>query len=333
MEQRRRCASGDRLVSQVTRRVDAEDFIGHVTIAPPPDLVNRSGVENPGQLDRFRDGSEFHRQVSGKREIAIAMRREPFGMVRPDDHHHALPRANAFHLRQSSVATMRWLRGEHGARNDEFSRSTGHRKRIEEPADEAHLCRLMTARRAISDVTLQFYGEDFAQWGSWLNSGQLIAAADELKGQAPATGADLDDTVHAIREPSDDGGMQALGRNKAVVELGFKSIEELPGETRVALGIGRAVDQQMTTVVCRDGRQVLPRISLEQRARADSINCPHCTRPNFSPFRTPGRCGGNPLADSVATDARTQPRDFRRSESGRAARGYRYSSCDGQPAQ
>src|ERR1700730_1669273 len=115
-------------------------------------------------------------------------------MVRPDDYHHALRCANAFHLSQSPASAMRLLRGEHGARNDEFSRSIGHRKRIKEPADDANRCRLMTARRSKRDVMLEFPSQDFAQRGSWFNGCQLIAAAHELKGQAPATGADLDDS-------------------------------------------------------------------------------------------------------------------------------------------
>src|SRR5260370_29902501 len=115
-------------------------------------------------------------------------------MVRPDDDHHALRRANAFHLSQSPVAAMRWLRGEDGARDDESSRSIGHWKRINEPPDDANLCQSMTARRTNGEVTLQFPGQDFAQWASWFNGGQLIAAAHEVKCQTPATGADLDDS-------------------------------------------------------------------------------------------------------------------------------------------
>jgi len=58
----------------------------------------------------------------------------------------------------------------------------------------------------------------------------IIASAYQLEGEPPAAGADLDDALHTIREPSNNGGMQALGRNKAVIKLGFKRIEELPGE-------------------------------------------------------------------------------------------------------
>src|SRR5712692_9230925 len=253
-------------------------------------------------------------------------------MVRPDDHHHALRRANAFHLGQSPLAAMRWLRGEHRAGDDELGRSIGHRKRIEKPGDDANACRLMSARPVRCDAS-EFLSQDFAQWANWLDGGQLVAAAYELEGETAAASADLDDALHAIGEPSDNRGMQPLGRYKAVVELGFKTIEELPGKTRVALGIGRAVDQQMTTVVDRDGRQVLRRISLEQRARPDPVNRPHCTRPSSSPFRTPGRCGGNSHSGAVAADPRTRWRDFPRSESGRAARECRYSSCDDRPAR
>src|ERR1700693_4741575 len=112
-------------------------------------------------------------------------------MVRPDVSPHALRRANSLHLSQSPAAAMRLLRGEHGARNDEFSRSIGHRKRIKEPGDDANLCQLITARRTNGKMTLEFPGQDFAQRGSWFNGRQLIAAAQELKGQPPATRADL----------------------------------------------------------------------------------------------------------------------------------------------
>src|ERR1700736_84907 len=254
-------------------------------------------------------------------------------MVRPDDYHHALRCANAFHLSQSPASAMRLLRGEHGTRNDEFSRSIGHRKRIKEPGDDANLCQLMTARRTNGKVTFEFPGQDFAQWGSWFNGRQLIAAAQELKGQAPATGADFDDSFHVIREPPEDIRMQTLGDHQAVVELGFKAVEQLPGETWIALWVGPVFDEQSTTLIGRDSRHVFPRISLEQPTRADPISRPHCTRPSSSPFRTPGRSGGNSQADAVATDARTQPRDFPRSESGRATRECRYSSCDDRPAR
>src|SRR6202521_1049283 len=151
-------------------------------------------------------------------------------MVRPDDDHHALRRANAFHLSESPAAAMRLLRGEHGTGNDEFSRSIGHGKRIKEPADDPNLCQLMTARRTNGKVTLEFPGEDFAQWGGRFNGRQLIAAAQELKGQAPATGADLDDSFHVTREPLEDIRMQTLSDDQAVVKLGCQAVEQLPGE-------------------------------------------------------------------------------------------------------
>src|SRR2546426_12816116 len=109
--------------------------------------------------------------------------------------------------------------------------------------------------------------------------------------------------------------MQTLCDDQAVVELGFQAIEQLPGETGIALWVDLVFDQQATTLLGRERRHVLPGISLEQGAGADPISCPHCTRPSSSPFRRPGRCGGNPRADAVATDARTQARDFPRSES------------------
>src|ERR1700737_3315536 len=217
-------------------------------------------------------------------------------MVRPDDYHHALRRANAFHLSQSPAAAMRLLRGEHGARNDEFNRSIGHRKRIKEPGDDANLCQLMTARRSNGKVTLEFPGQDFAQWGSWFNGRQLIAAAQELKGQTPATGADLDDSFHVVREPLEDIWMQTLRDDQAVVKLGFQAVEQLPGETGIAVWVGPVVDRESTTLVRRDRRNVVPRISLEQPTGADPSSRPHSPRPTSSPFRTPGRWGGNSQA-------------------------------------
>src|ERR1700738_1624630 len=254
-------------------------------------------------------------------------------MVRPDDYHHALRCANAFHLSQSPATAMRLLRGEHGAGNDELSRSIGHRKRIKEPGDDANLCQLMTARPTNGKLTLEFPGQDFAQWGRGFNGRQLIDAAQELKGQAPAPGAALDDSFHVTREPLEDIRMQTLRDDQAVVKLGFQAVEQLPGETGIAAWVGLVVDRQSTTLIRRDRHNVFPRISLEQPTRADPISRPHCTRPSSSPFRTPGRSGGNSQADVVATDARTQPRDFRRSESGRAAKECRYSSCDDRPAR
>jgi hypothetical protein len=114
----------------------------------------------------------------------------------------------------------------------------------------------MTARRTNSEVTLQFPGQDFAQWGSGFNGGQLIAAAHEVKRQAPATGADLDDSLHVIREPSEDIRMQTLCDDQAVVELGFQAVEQLPGEAGIALWVGPVFDQQSTTLIGRDSRNV-----------------------------------------------------------------------------
>jgi hypothetical protein len=153
---------------------------------------------------------------------------------------------------------MRLFRGENGARDDEFSRSIGHRKFIKEPRDDANLCQLMTARRTISDLTLQFPGQDFAEWGGWFNGGQLIAAAHELKCQTPATGADLDDSFHVIREPLENLGMQAFCDDQAVVEFRFQAVEQLPGETGIALWVGLVFDQQSTTLIGRDSRNVFP---------------------------------------------------------------------------
>src|SRR3984893_9378564 len=254
-------------------------------------------------------------------------------MVRPDDYHHALRPANAFHFSQSPAAAMRLLRGEDGARNDEFSRSIGRRKRIKEPSNDANLCQLMTARRTNGKVTLEFPGQDFAQWGSWFNGRQLIAAAQELKAQAPATGAALDDSFHVIREPLEDIWMQTLRDDQAVVKLGFQAVEQLPGETGIALWVGPVFDRESTTLIRRDSRNVFRRISLEQPTGADPISRPHCTRPSSSPFRTPGRCGGNSQADAAAADPRTRRRDFPRSECGRATTGCRYSGCDDRPAR
>jgi hypothetical protein len=118
------------------------------------------------------------------------------------------------------------------------------------------MCRLMTARRTNSEVTLQFPGQDFAQWGSGFNGGQLIAAAHEVKRQAPATGADLDDSLHVIREPSEDIRMQTLCDDQTVVELGFQAVEQLPGEAGIALWVGPVFDQQSTTLIGRDSRNV-----------------------------------------------------------------------------
>src|ERR1700674_918230 len=254
-------------------------------------------------------------------------------MVRPDDYHHALRRANAFHLSQSPATAMRLLRGEHGAGNDELRRSIGHRKRIKESGDDPNLCQLMTARPTNGKVTLEFPGQDFTQWGRGFNGRQVIAAAQELKGQAPATGADLDDSFHVTREPLEDIRMQTLSDGQAVVKLGFQAVEQLPGEAGIALWVGPVFDRQSTTLIRRDSRNVFPRISLEQPTRADPISRPHCTRPSSSPFRTPGRCGGNSQADAVAADPRTRRRDFPRSECGRATTGCRYSGCDDRPAR
>src|SRR6202140_5887593 len=261
------------------------------------------------------------------------MRREPFRMVRPDDHHHAPGRTGPLHFRESPVTAVRWLRGEHGACDDELGRLVGDRKRIKEPVDDTNLCRLLTTRRHRSEATLEFPGEELAQWRGWFNRGQLVTTADEVEGQPSAPGADLDDSFHVIRQPLQDIRMQALSHDETVVKFGLQAVEQRPGEVGIALRVGAVFDQQSTTIIGRDRRNVFARISLEQLTRADPISRPHCTRPSFSPFRTPEWYGGNSRADAVAADPKTQPRDFPRSESGRATRGCRYSGCGDRPAR
>src|ERR1700726_1677376 len=261
------------------------------------------------------------------------MSREPFRMVRPDDHHQAPGRTGPLHFREAAVTAGRRLGGEYGACDDELGRLVGDRKRIEEPVDDANLCRLLTARRHRSEAMLEFPGEEFAQWGGGVNRGQLVTAADEVEGPPPAAGAAPDDSFHVIREPLQDIRMQALSHDETVVKLGLQAVEQLPGEVSIALRVGAVFDQQSTTITGRDRRHVFRRIPLEQLARANPISRPHCTRPSSSPFRTPEWYGGNSRTDAVAADPKTQPRDFPRSESGRATTGCRYSGCGDRPAR
>ena len=56
--------------------------------------------------------------------------------------------------------------------------------------------------------------------------------------------------------------MQALGGDEPVVELGFESIEQLPGEAAVRAGISEVIDTEMKPLLGRENLEILPRISL-----------------------------------------------------------------------
>src|ERR1700730_7145967 len=119
------------------------------------------------------------------------MRDQPVGLVRPDDHHHAARRADALHLRKPPLAAVGGLGRQGGAGGDQLGRTVGGGEGIGEPADDADAPTLPSPRGG-GYWGAEVVTKTFPQRLSRLDSGEGVAATDQVAGEASGSRAGTD---------------------------------------------------------------------------------------------------------------------------------------------
>src|ERR1700746_972208 len=92
---------GQHLEGQITGRIDADHLERNLAPAASPNLIDRPGIEDLGQLHRLVRAAELDRHWAGEADMPVAAGGEPAEVVRPDDGHAPARPAYPLHLGQA----------------------------------------------------------------------------------------------------------------------------------------------------------------------------------------------------------------------------------------
>ena len=115
--------------------------------------------------------------------------------------------------------------GQRRARDHQVRASVAQGQVIEEAIAHLAVEPVIRARELLS--------QDLPQRRCRFDRQNLARTPDELQRQPARSRSHLDDPVDVVREPPEDLGVEPLGGDQPVVELGFQAVEQFPGQSDV----------------------------------------------------------------------------------------------------